>query len=323
MGMGTILWATGVTTCKERRDTLLPGTLDSLEKAGFPQPRLFVDGESDPSWYVSRFGYKPDNITCHYPALRTFGNWITALWELLIRNPLCHRYALFQDDILAVRNLRLYLECAPFPDGGQTICGQRRRGYLNLFTFPSYPPSRNSQLPPPHPGHRGWFPSNQLGKGALGLVFDRDGVIQLLGSENHIANRPIDPDRATIKVDGAIVDALKLKGYTEYVHWPSLVQHTGGVQSTLGSNYKHSNADSFPGTDFDAMMLLDPPQTTALTPTPTLSPEEQVEEAAILKAIADDRVRLSLATNAVEFDRLRKWLAIYDERLEALRNRKV
>lgn len=221
-------WSYGVTTVPQRRHDLLPRTLNSLILAGFDRPRLFVDGAS------TGFGDLGLETTYHQPALRTFGNWITALWELYIREPMADRYAIFQDDFVTCRNLRRYLETVEYPENG----------YLNLYTFPC-----NQQLAP----GLGWYPSDQMGKGALALVFNKSAVTELLSSE-HMAMRPQHAVRGHKSVDGGIVTALKATNRKEYVHNPSLVQHTGDV-SSMG-NGTHQHAISFRGEQWDAMEML-------------------------------------------------------------------
>lgn len=232
-------WAYGVTTVPERRDALLKRTLASLKLAGFPSPRLFVDNCKDPGEY-KEFGLE---ITTRHPRIRTHMNWVLALYELYGREPNAQRYALFQDDFVTYRNLCSYLEQTPYPDGG--------RAYLNLYTFPS----NQALCPKAKDGNEqvGWYPSNQLGRGAVALVFSREATLELLCSR-HMVDRPMDPNRGHKAVDGGIVTALKKVGYREYVHNPSLVQHMGDV-SVMG-NKPHQKAGSFRGEDFDALNLL-------------------------------------------------------------------
>jgi hypothetical protein len=143
-----VSWASGVTTVPERFQTTLPRTLLSLKNAGFPEPRLFIDGyDRDPGLQLP--------TTVRHDRIRVVGNWMLALWELYIRDPSATRYAIFQDDLIAYRNLRLYLERLRYPD----------QGYCNLYTFPE-----NQRL---SAGRTGWYPSNQLGRGAVALVFDK------------------------------------------------------------------------------------------------------------------------------------------------------
>lgn len=220
-------WAYGVTTVPSRFDTTLPGTLQSLAAAGFDKPWLFVDGCFEhglPEW-VPAFGN-----TCRMPAVRTFGNWVLAAWELYIRNPRADRYAIFQDDLIACKNLRKYLELCPYPD----------HGYLNLYLFPCN-----------HLDQFGWYPANQQGKGAVGLVFDRPALQELLASEHMVLRppdrtlRPVGGDwtKGQANIDGAVVTALRKAGWREFVHYPSLLQHTGDA-STMG-NFQWEKASSF------------------------------------------------------------------------------
>ncbi len=228
-----MLWAYGVTTVPSRINDLLPRTLASLKEAGFPKPRLFVDGECDENDY-HRFDLE---VTTRCPTIRIFGNWVLTLWELYLREPLAERYAIFQDDFITYRNLRQYLEKCEYPE----------TGYWNLYTFP-----KNQALAPK--GTTGWYLSNQLGKGAVALVLNRQAVVTVLGHP-HIVTRPQSANKRSFKaVDGAVVTAFEKAKWKEYVHNPSLVQHIGD-QSTLG-NHKHARAKSFRGEQFDAMELL-------------------------------------------------------------------
>ena len=208
-------WAYGVTTVPSRvTDGQLERTLASLAAAGFERPRLFVDGlegvaSDSPHWITSPKGLEK---TVRRPAVGPFGNWYLALLELYIRQPHAALYALFQDDLLAVRNLRPYLERS-WP------CGPPGAGYLNLYTV-------HSNLWAKGGGPDGWFPSLQHGQGALALVFDREGVLYLLGHP-HLVFKPAAAHKPTRSIDGAVIEAMKQGGRKEWVHCPSLVQHTG------------------------------------------------------------------------------------------------
>lgn len=235
-GNDKIVWSYGVTTVPERFSDLLPKTLNSLAAAGFDSPRLFVDGISDiPLQYRELRGYE---ATLHYPKLRTFGNWVTALWELYIRNPTAQRYAIFQDDLITYKNLRQYLDSCDYP----------KHGYWNLYTFPE------NQKP-----YRGWYLANQLGFGAVGLVLNNEATRTLLGSQ-YMVDRPLCPKRGHCAIDGGIVSAFAKAGWQEWVHNPSLLQHTGDT-SSMGNGYQ-PKAENFMGEQFDALELTDRPTLT-------------------------------------------------------------
>lgn len=280
-------WSYGVTTTIERKETTLPRTLASLAAGGFPTPRLFVDACNCPSEYAE-FGLE---VSCRYPRIRTMGNWWLGLVELYTREPAADFYAMFQDDLVTYVNLRQYLESCSYPT----------RGYLNLYTVP------NNENIPSRPKVDGpvWYPSNQCGVGALALVFDREAVISLLKSA-HWINRPQDLVRGWRAIDGGIVTALQYAGWKEYVHYPSLVQHTG-EQSTCESpqcGAPHFEGvgpiaikglaampRSFKGEDFDASTMIN----TAIIPPVDVAWETEYN--ALTQAIAGDEERLRGAAN--------------------------
>lgn len=234
-------WAYGVTTVSERFNTALPTTLRSLAKSGFDQPRLFIDGNS-------KFENCTLEQTVRQPRIGALGNWLLALWELYIRNPKADRYAIFQDDIIVSLNLRTYLE---------KTTHIHTKSFWNLYTVPQNSPSEilinddwikkfNIQTINPHT----WYPSNQMCRGALGLVFNRPGVQALLTSRR-MAAKPQHPTKGTRNIDGAVVNALNNAGFLEMVHHPSLIQHTG-TESVIGNNYP-SPSNTFQGEDYDLM----------------------------------------------------------------------
>lgn len=225
-------WSYGVTTVPERIDSLLPRTLKSLAGAGFGKPRLFVDKCHDFTAY-EKFGLE---CTFHSENLLAYGNWINALWELYAKNPHADRYAIFQDDFVTYRNLRKYLDACEWP-------GQ---GYLNLFTFPA-----NQSLA--IEGESGWFQSNQKGLGALAIVFNQEAA-RVLVTHPHMVVRVKNPSRGHKFIDGGVVDTCAKLGWKEYVHNPTLVQHTGMV-SSIG-RARHPLSPSFMGEEFDAMDLI-------------------------------------------------------------------
>ena len=261
-----LTWAYGVTTVPERRTNgLLLRSLASLSAAGFDKPRLFIDG--DPEGFSNLglpFSYRS-------PKVRTVGNWLLTAMELLIREPQAERYAIFQDDLIASKNLRQYLEAAPYPD----------RGYCNLFTFRLSEASIHGKAPGWHraaPLNSSAYPEDwQKGLGAVALVFSREALTTLLQSP-HIARkimdvgadthgkRPEQPARlwpsgeprqgGQVRIDGTIVTAMNMAGWHEYVHAPSLVQHLG-LQSAMG-NHGQEQAQSFRGEEFDCLALLPP-----------------------------------------------------------------
>lgn len=247
------VWSYGVTSVSSRFTTLLPGTLASLRQAGFDQPRLFLDDCSYPSDWLLGLGVP---IVCRpSPPVGVAGNWWLSLVELFVRNPKADRYALFQDDLVCVQGLRTYLDSCPYP----------AKGYWNLFTMRD----NEAVIKGKEPGT--WHEASELqsgplyhgkkpqtGRGAVALVFDRNAVIELLSSR-HLAERPLDECRGWRMVDGGVCTALNKAGIREYVHCPSLVDHTG-MMSTIGHRPEYRGlfpkpnriARSFPGVEIDA-----------------------------------------------------------------------
>lgn len=219
-------WSYGVTTVPSRFDNLLPRTLKSLAEAGFDNPHIFIDDCLAPPESLQLY-----SCTTYCPRLRTAASWYLSAVHLYLLNPLADRYAIFQDDFVTYKFLREFLEKTRW----------QPKAYYNLYTFPNNEHSK------------GWHQSNQRGLGAVALVFDNDGLRLLLGSK-HLIDRPRDQKRGHHSIDGGIVESMKHIGYREWVHSPTLVQHTG-IQSSMG-NRKHPQAVSFLGEDYDARRLL-------------------------------------------------------------------
>ena len=239
-------WAVGVITVPFRRETTFPSTIKSIEAAGFNRPHVFIDGDDDSlawwSWDIV--------TTVRGRRHGNFGNWYLGLAELYDLNPHADRFLMFEDDIIAVRNLREYLE-SPMPAGG----------YCNLYTGGE----RNPILAETQP--TGWFASDQRAAGALGLMFDNETVIRILGSEVFVRCRQ-NPNNGDMRIDGAICLALRsdpARAIIEYCHKPSLLQHTGADCSVLDKVRKErglrlmnpavARSPLFPGEEFDAMEL--------------------------------------------------------------------
>jgi hypothetical protein len=159
---------------------------------------------------------------------------------------------MFQDDIRCVSNLRQYLEQVEYP----------ARCYLNLYTKVWDQPDKLAEggmfgTPSDVQPHTyGFYPSEQCGRGALGLVFSRDAALLLL-SDSWTYERAAHPVTGHRFVDGACIETFKRHGWTELVHNPSLLQHAE-VGSTLGHT-SHDPCVSFPGEEWDALQLLRKP----------------------------------------------------------------
>lgn len=232
-------WSYAVTTVPVRSNDLLLRTLDSLAMSGFNQPVIAIDGPADELLPRLRNDYQ---IISRHSNVRTFAHWHLTLLELYSRNPWSEFYAIFQDDMLCVQNLRQYLTACTWPE----------KSYLNLFTFMENDAIVDSATA------RGWLEAarakegHQLGRGAVALAFSHDAVETLLSSR-HMTIRRRDSLRGHKSLDGAIVESMNQAGYSEYVHNPSLIQHTGTV-SSMG-NKTHPVSKWF-DLEFDPLTLL-------------------------------------------------------------------
>jgi hypothetical protein len=212
-------WSYGITTVPSRAKTLLPATITSLAEAGFGRPVLFVDGNGSIDINLP--------VVTH-PNIGQLNNWITALHYLVITTK-ADRYALFEDDLVACRQLRQYLDKIPI-----------NRTYLNLITHEDNR-VETKDIP-------GWHVSNLLGRGAVGLVFDRATALLLTRDEMLTTY----PSNGGSKGDAAIARSLRSIGYKELVHFPSLVDHTG-MESTIGHSY--GKVSAFLGVDYDLLSI--------------------------------------------------------------------
>lgn len=251
-------WAYGVTTVPQRMGGLLPRTLGSLARGGFDRPRLFVDGADGAlaREYEARFKLE---VSARFPRLRAAGNWMLSLGELYLRDPDAERFALFQDDLVCVANLRSYLEGCSLPHDG----------YWNLYSFPNNENLVPRDLTVRREPRVGWYHSNQRGLGALGLVFSREGLVAMM-THPHMVTRPQDARMGWRKIDGGILESYRKMGGKEYVHHPCLLQHLG-MESTIDKRRDSLGRDdparphlwprshlsrTFPGEGFDALTLV-------------------------------------------------------------------
>lgn len=92
---------------------------------------------------------------------------------------------------------------------------------------------------------------------ACALVFDREATVRLLSSR-YLVERHQCPIRGHQAIDGGIAEAMDAAGVREYVHSPSLVQHTGHESSRPEQKGKRAYplAESFRGEEFDLRELL-------------------------------------------------------------------
>lgn len=125
----------------------------------------------------------------------------------------------------------------------------------------------NQRIAPANGNKVGFYRSNQNGKSATALVFDKESINVILSSPHTLRKLRSHNHQAWKSIDGGVIQAFRdadPKGHWhEYVHNPALVQHIGD-ESSLGNvdvvktgDPNHWKAVSFRGEDFDCMSLLE------------------------------------------------------------------
>ena len=244
--MTKVKWSYGVISVTDRLNELLPRTLESLRTGGFTAPRLFIDGSRDTGSYYNYLDKY--QVTYRGERLKTFGNWVLALWELYMREPHADRYALFEDDLVTYPHLREYLDSLEM----------QLNSYWNLYLHPW---NHSRIIPDPESlemGKSGFFMGKQSGYGGVALIFNRWGVEKLLSSRELSMRPQCTTEDWWRKHDGIISNAMKIAGFTELVHYPTLVFHTG-TKSVLNGKAIQPPATTFLGEQYDARNLISCP----------------------------------------------------------------
>src|SRR5260370_33836022 len=211
-------WTYGVTTVPERKHTVKT-TLTSLAAAGFDAPFVFVDG----TYSNFLMDYLSSNVVWRTPRIGAWGNWFLGLWELWLRNPDADRFAMFQDDILCVKNLRDYLDrvwpSGNYVRGNDSLLPYKRvrNCYINLYT------SLNNEQVVAGTCVGTWHESSEIGgrnderlqtgRGALALIFDRAGVEVILSSSwtrrKHLSTSP---RHQKANINGGVINTMNTTG---------------------------------------------------------------------------------------------------------------
>jgi hypothetical protein len=200
-----------------RLQPTLTATLDSLARAGWDAPHLFLDGTVR---VPERFAHLPGVL--REPRVGCWPNYYLGLAELLMRHPDADAYLLAEDDALFYDGevLREYMEQMLWPD--------RRSCLVSLYC-----PSLNSA-----PAF-GWRPLRpKWAVGALAFVFPRPLAQDFLLDRavcDHRWGRWREEDGGLANTDIVIGLWARRKRIRIWYPTPSLVQHIG-VTSTLHLN---------------------------------------------------------------------------------------
>jgi hypothetical protein len=220
-------WAVGVTTAPRRQPTL-SWCLDSLARAGWECPRLFVDS---PVTIPGRFAGLP--VSLRDSKVGAWPNYYLAVAELLLREPGADALLLVQDDVVLYDRecLREYLERALWP--AEAV------GAVSLFCSSAYTRPEAGWYRPEGPWH--W--------GAQALVFPRESAKRFLTDQAVLEHRWSNHYRGLANIDTVVGQWSSRQGLGVYHPSPSLAQHVGDT-STLWPNARIEGprrADRFAG----------------------------------------------------------------------------
>jgi hypothetical protein len=207
-------WAVGVVSSPRRLPTL-DLTLESVIRAGWDRPYLFLDGTAR---VHERFGHLPGVL--RDGRVGCWPNYYLALAELLLRHPDADAYLLAEDDaqFYDLESLREYLEEMLWP--------QRRPCLVSLY------------CPGPYSAHdfRWQALGSEWNLGALAFVFPRQLARAFLLDRHvcaHRWSRWAEDDGGLSNTDLVIGEWAMRRRIPIWYPTPSLVQHIG-VTSTLG-----------------------------------------------------------------------------------------
>jgi len=196
-------WAVGVITSPRRLPTLAD-CLDSVMRAGWPRPHVFVDGDVA---IEPRHRHLP--ITVRRPGTGPWPNYWLSLSELLMRAPHADAYLLLEDDALVYdrEDLRAYLEEILWPD--------EATGFVSLYSSMAYTAEED-----------GWFELTEPWIwGALAFVFPRAAALDFVGHADVLAHRAT--DEGLLHADVLAGGWAAACGRKVFHPLPSLVQHIG------------------------------------------------------------------------------------------------
>jgi hypothetical protein len=209
-GPKIVHWAVGVTSAPRRRPTL-DWCLDSLIRAGWETPRLFLDSAVT---IADRFADLP--VSLRESKLGAWPNYYLTLVELLMREPLADAFLLVQDDVVVCdqQNLREYLEEALWPDDPLAA--------VSLYCSSAYTQAAAGwhAIEPP------WV------WGAQAFVFPRESAKRFVADPLVLEHRWSHRNRGLTNIDTVIGNWAALYGLPVCYPSPSLAQHVGDT-STL------------------------------------------------------------------------------------------
>jgi hypothetical protein len=198
-------WAIGVTTAP-RIQPVLSACLESLARAGWQRPHLFIDSAVNVSEHH-------DQLPCTFRDERVgaWANYYLTLAELLLGHPRADAYIVVQDDALVYdgESLTSYLETVLWP--GQTSC------LVSLYCS-----GADAAADP------GWHPCDgMMMSGPLALAFPREQAKAFVTDREVFEHRWSADELAATSIGDVISLWAFKRGVPIWLPTPSLVQHIG------------------------------------------------------------------------------------------------
>jgi hypothetical protein len=219
-------WSVGVITAPRRTPTL-DTCLDSLIRAGWERPRLFVDAATTIATRHADLA-----LTLREPRIGAFPNYYLALAESVMRDPEADAYFLIEDDVIFSdrEDLRLYLEDVLWP--ADPI------GAVSLYCSSMYTRSN----PGWHQFDGPWV------WGALAFIFSPESARRFLSDPLIFAHRS-SKDEGLAETDALIGVWSHERNLPIFFPTPSLVQHIGDTSSLWPASraFGLRRADRFAG----------------------------------------------------------------------------
>jgi hypothetical protein len=220
-------WAVGITTAPRRQATL-DFCLESVIRAGWPRPHLFMDSRVP---RAESFADLP--VTLRESKVGAWPSYYLAVLELLMREPRADALLLIQDDVVLYDDagLREYLE--------QILWPADNAGALSLFCSTAYTQPR-----------AGWYVQAEPWIwGAQAFVFSRQSAKRFLTDPLVLEHRWSQHNAGLANIDIVIGQWAWRQGLAVCYPTPSLAQHLGHT-STLWPHAKiagYRKADRFAG----------------------------------------------------------------------------
>ena len=202
-------WSVGITTSRRRIPTL-EQCAQSVRRAGWEEPVLFVDGDMEIPKSLSKLP------SCRrIPAVGAFPNYALSLMELFMRDPHADAYMMLQDDALfpGTSVVRQYLE--------EVLWLGKTPGIVSLYCSTEY----QQQVSGWHRFNVPWI------WGAVAFIFSNEVVRAWLTSPLVYDHRALANNEGLSKIDVMIGLFSQSTGVSIHYPSPSLVQHIGTIST--------------------------------------------------------------------------------------------